>query len=199
MLLILSIVLFSLILHEYAHGWIASLCGDTTARQAGRLQFTPRTHIDLVGTILVPLSCLALRLPAVGWVKPIPVNQYNLRNPRHDTVMIALAGPCANLALACLLSLINRLLPFSFFNVIISYAGYINVVLALCMFMPVPLLDGWDILKAWVPYPYSKRLEDAERFRIPILAGLLICGLFNRIVLPVSNTITGILGFQRLF
>src|SRR3989339_1248908 len=96
----LPILLFSVILHEVAHGWMAERFGDDTARVMGRLTFNPLPHIDMLGTIILPVLAVITGAPIFGWAKPVPVNSYRLRDPQRDMVWVALAGPLSNLSLA---------------------------------------------------------------------------------------------------
>src|SRR4030042_6593877 len=125
-------------IHEFSHAWVADYCGDPTARIAGRKTLNPLAHLD-------PLGTLALLLVNIGWGKPVPVDPYNLDNPKRDSMFISLAGPASNLLLAVFLSLLGKfLLPQLFF--LFSPLIILNVGLAIFNLLPVPPLDGSKIL-----------------------------------------------------
>ena len=200
MLFILTIAIFSYVIHECAHGVVAVWCGDATPQSEHRITMDPRNHVSLWGSVVSPLLFLTLRLPPLGWIKRVPLNKYNLRNPRHDIVWISLAGSCANLAVASILSLVNRFIPPGFFlHQMVSYAGYFNVFLALIHLIPLPPLDGWEAAKGMVSYTVAKRMEHIEVYRFAMIAGFVFLGGFNRIVMPWSSMLGTILGFDRLF
>jgi Zn-dependent protease len=162
MITILSIVIliFSIIIHEIAHGFMADRLGDPTARLQGRLTLNPIKHIDPVGSIFVPLIT-SLSGFTFGWAKPVPYNPYNLKNKRQGEFLIALAGPMSNLLLAVIFGLIIRIASAGATSVtpfieICSYIVIINLVLAIFNLIPVPPLDGSKLLFAWLPQQYGK-------------------------------------------
>lgn len=151
------VVIFSAIIHEYAHGWMANRLGDPTAKQMGRLTLNPVAHIDVFGTFLLPLFLLLVSAGSVfiGYAKPVPFNPFNLKKIRRDTALIALAGPSANLSIAVILGLLLR-----FFGGMLAWGGimnfipwiiFINVWLCLFNLIPVPPLDGSKILMSALP------------------------------------------------
>ena len=166
---ILPILLFSVIIHEVAHGWMALKLGDPTARDRGRLTLNPVPHIDLVGSVIVPLMSLAAAgYVFIAWAKPVPINPLNFRNPRRDSVLVSAVGPVSNFVLALLCGfaviatgLVSAALVGSapgfpvqvaHFFVTMFYGGmYINVVLGVFNLMPLPPLDGSHILAAALP------------------------------------------------
>lgn len=162
MITILSIVIliFSIIIHEIAHGFMADRLGDPTARLQGRLTLNPIKHIDPVGSIIVPLIT-SLSGFTFGWAKPVEYNPYNLKNKRQGEFLIALAGPLSNLLLAVIFGLIIRIASagattITPFIEICSYIVIINLVLAIFNLIPLPPLDGSKLLFAWLPQQYSK-------------------------------------------
>jgi Zn-dependent protease len=162
--------LFAITLHEVAHGWMARLFGDRTAQMLGRLSLNPLRHIDPVGTVLVPGVLLAVGGPLIGWAKPVPVATSALRHPRRAMVLVALAGPAANLFMAVIwcgvLSGITRLSgneTLMNWIALMAEAGiWVNVVLALFNLLPVPPLDGGRVLAGLLPQRWGSRLEKIE-------------------------------------
>lgn len=192
-LIVLPILLFSVIVHEIAHGWIALRLGDTTARDAGRLTLNPIPHIDLWGSILIPLLSLAAAGQVmIAWAKPVPVNPGAFQHPRRDDVAVSAAGPVSNIlvALLCTLS-VAALVPVLraagtegeslLYETLVSmqkmfFAGiYLNIVLALFNLIPVPPLDGSHILASLLP------AELARRFRSMGFLGVVIVLFLMRV------------------
>ncbi len=154
--IILSFIafLFSLSIHEAAHSFIANKLGDPTSKYDGRLSLNPLSHIDIYGTIIVPMILIISQVPAFGWAKPVMVDIRNFKNPPRDNFFTALAGPLANLAFALILYIIIRivgidLLRDSFFGIMLIYFSKINIVLAIFNLTPIPPFDGgkiWHLL-----------------------------------------------------
>lgn len=201
------VLLFSIILHEVAHGWTAERLGDPTARMAGRITFNPLPHIDLFGTVILPISLILLRSSfVIGWAKPVPVNFYRLRRPRRDTMLVSLAGILSNLTLAIVVSLIWRLVllfelqpgtVFFFFANIVYYTVGINLLLAVFNLIPIPPLDGSKVLGALLPPRWEAVLFNPQFSLIGtfVLFALLWTGLLWRILGPVLVFLQNILLF----
>ncbi len=186
----LPILFFSIILHEYAHGYIACRNGDDTAYILGRLTFNPLKHIDLVGSIIVPLFCYATNLPLIGWAKPVPVNPYNLNNMRNDMAKVAFAGSAANLALVIIFTLALKLtfmfMPGATLLIqVLIYAVLINLLLALFNLMPVPPLDGSKILARFLPVETANKYMRLERYGLLLVIILAFSGAFSKIIVPI--------------
>lgn len=198
-LALFAILLASLSIHEAAHAWAADRLGDPTARLLGRLTLNPVAHIDPIGTLLLPAIAIFTRLPIIGWAKPVPVNLNQLRHPRRDFMYIAAAGPASNLVQAVMLAAVAWLmypggLERSVVAQLIGLGVQINVLLALFNLIPVPPLDGGNVIGGLLP----ERVADAyDRLVRPwgflILYGFLLSGLFARLILPPAFYITGML------
>ena len=192
--IIIPILFFSIVLHEFAHGYVAYRLGDDTAYLLGRLTLNPLKHIDIIGTILVPAVCYVSGLPMFGWAKPVPVNAMRLPSPRLSMGKVGLAGPSANLLLAILcaflmkLLLVSRIFPVSTTEQILHFLIYgvqINVLLAVFNLMPIPPLDGGHIVAALLPLKTAMRYTlFFGRFGMYIVLGLILTGLFKYILYP---------------
>ncbi|MDP4009488.1 MAG: site-2 protease family protein [Candidatus Shapirobacteria bacterium] len=148
-ILFLFFLIIAITIHEFSHALVADFLGDPTPRSHGRLTLNPMAHADLFGTILLPLLSALTGIPTIGWAKPVPIDPYNLANPRRDEFFIAAAGPLSNLLLAIILSLVVR---FSGINSdILSIAILINISLAVFNLIPIPPLDGSKIFFNLIP------------------------------------------------
>lgn len=200
LIFILSIIGFgmAIIIHEVAHGYVADKLGDPTARLMGRLTINPIPHIDIYGSIIIPLLLFLFHSPFIfGWAKPVPIDPYNLKNPKKDAALISLAGPAANILFAVVLSIFLRILlavfplstPFALFYFLIE----INIILAIFNLIPVSPLDGEKILVGILP-DKEARLVDAflSRFGLILLFVLIFpifggSSLISPIISPVIN------------
>lgn len=166
------ILIFSVIIHEVAHGYMADALGDPAARLQGRLTLNPLSHIDPVGSIVVPLITSLVGF-TFGWAKPVPYNPYNLRNRRQGEFLIAAAGPASNLVIALIFSLIIRVMvatvtevtPFILSSVyILKYIILINLILAIFNLIPLPPLDGSKLLFSVLPNQYGRTRMMLEQY-----------------------------------
>jgi Zn-dependent protease len=174
-------VLVAITFHEAAHGWVAWKLGDATAYERGRVTFNPLRHVDPVGTVLLPAMLLLVRAPFLfGWAKPVPVNFNRLGNPRRDMILVALAGPGINLALALVSALLWRLafdVPGGFGEWLarmLQASVIINVILAVFNMIPLPPLDGGRVAVGLLPAPLAAPLARLERVGFLLLIGLIL-------------------------
>jgi Zn-dependent protease len=187
---------FAIIVHEVAHGFVADKLGDPTARLMGRLTLNPIPHIDIYGTILVPVLLFLLHSPFIfGWAKPVPIDPYNLKNPRKDSALISLAGPASNIIFAVLLSIFLRILliilPAGSFFTLFYYLIEFNIILAVFNLIPIYPLDGEKIVVGLLPAKEARGFNMfMERFGL-ILIFLLIFPIFNgnSLISPVMNPV----------
>jgi Zn-dependent protease len=193
------VLLCSLTVHEAAHAWAADRLGDPTARALGRLSLNPAVHVDPIGTIVFPLIAMVTSLPLIGWAKPVPVNTAALRgNWRQKFMLIAAAGPGSNLIMAAVAAMILRLV------VLISASGeatgamaqtsalietmiYVNVLLAVFNMIPVPPLDGGNVVAGILTGPMADAFDRLRPFGFLILYGLMLTGMLWTIVSPPAS------------
>jgi Zn-dependent protease len=199
-------VLFSVIIHEVAHGGMAYRLGDPTAKNSGRLTLNPAPHIDIIGTVILPFMMIVLGGPVFGWAKPVPVNPRNFRpqiDIKNGMMWVALAGPCSNLALALISAFfyvgVMRVSPSHPSLLFLSLSNLaqalliINLVLALFNLVPIPPLDGSKVLLRFLPHRFIRHYLALERYGFLVIVLLLASGVF-------SNAILGPIRFlYRLF
>jgi len=178
-------ILLGLSVHEYAHARAARAQGDYTAEDLGRLTLNPLAHIDLFGTIIVPLMLLISSGGRVGfgWARPVPVNAFNFKNPRKGVILVSLAGPASNIALATVAAIVFRLSePLlaggmgAAFIFILETIIFLNLYLAFFNLIPIPPLDGSGVLSALLPLEYARKYESMSRYGIFVLIGLIVLG-----------------------
>jgi Zn-dependent protease len=190
----LLVLIFSLTVHEAAHAWSASQLGDDTAKRLGRVSLNPMVHVDPIGTLLLPLIAMVSNAPIIGWAKPTPVNVRTLRHPRRDHILVTAAGPASNLAIATAASLALRVLPSSAggsgldvatpLKLIATEALLLNVLLAVFNMLPIPPLDGGQILMALLPPRIALQLRFLYEYGFLILMGLLVTGVLGYLIGP---------------
>jgi Zn-dependent protease len=191
-------LLFAITLHEAAHGWVASKFGDKTALMMGRVSLNPVKHIDVIGTIILPIVLLFIGGFIFGWAKPVPVAWQNLKNPRRDMALVALAGPGANLIMAFAWAGVGKCASLyltgedsawiittgQFLQAAANFGILINCVLLILNLLPIPPLDGSRVISSILPAKAARAYEKIEAFGIWILLGLLVLGVLNVILWP---------------
>lgn len=188
-------IVFAVTVHEVAHGYVAYLLGDKTAKILGRLTLNPIKHIDPIGTIVLPAVLLLLNTGIIlGWAKPVPINPYNFINYRRDSALVALAGPLANLLMALAWASIAKI---SYILLISGLSGVqavylmgmagisINLMLMVLNLLPIPPLDGSHVIASLLPPRIAMRYSNISSFGFIILIFLIYFGLINIIVSPV--------------
>jgi Zn-dependent protease len=195
----LVVLLVSLTVHEAAHAWSADRLGDPTARALGRLSLNPAVHVDPIGTILFPLIAIATNLPLIGWAKPVPVNPARLGgNWRQKFMVIAAAGPASNLVLATCIAIVLRIAPIGDIDVdatsivwrivqALALAVQLNVFLALFNMVPVPPLDGGNVLAGLLTGPMARAFDQLRPWGFLILYGLMLTGVLWTIIDPPAS------------
>jgi Zn-dependent protease len=201
MTLMAAVLLFSVIVHEVAHGYVAWLNGDPTARIAGRITLNPVPHIDPIGTILLPVLLLVTHAGIIfGWARPVPVNPSNFRHYRWGEVSCSFAGPASNLLLAALFAFLLRLHLGGPGLVLLAYYGCtINIFLALFNLLPIPPLDGSHLVAAFLPYRLLQLYRYLEPVGFVLIILLFYTGLMGLIIMPLFRLIATILRVPVVF
>jgi Zn-dependent protease len=193
-----GVLLISLTIHEAAHAWTADRLGDRTARMLGRVSLNPLVHIDPIGTVLLPLIAAVSRLPLIGWAKPVPVNTRNLRHPRRDFMLVAAAGPISNLLQAIIAAALLRIViavgvvsaaPFD----VLFLAMQINLLLAFFNLIPVPPLDGGNVLLGLLPPRLAASYYGLRQYGFLVLYAMMFTGVASAIVMPPTELLMKIL------
>ncbi|MFA7073604.1 MAG: site-2 protease family protein [Endomicrobiaceae bacterium] len=191
----ISVLLFSVIVHEVAHGFVAYKRGDDTAKIMGRLTLNPAVHIDLFGSIILPLLLLIVHAPVFGWAKPVPVNYYKLNNPRTDMIWVSLAGCFANFLLAVIAGFGMFLIrSFASENISLLISLYsilkiilvINIILPLLNLIPIPPLDGSRVFVYLLPRDLAIKYMKIEPYGFFIIFALLATGILWAVISPVA-------------
>lgn len=198
-------LVFAITIHEAAHGWVASKFGDKTALMLGRVTLNPAKHIDILGTVIVPIAMILIGGFIFGWAKPVPVNWQNLKNPRRDMALVALAGPGANLLMAIFWAIIAKLsyMAFSgdslqttlktvltFVHLTAQFGILINIVLMMLNLIPIPPLDGSRVISSLLPVNLADMYERIEPYGIWILLALIFLGALGTILWPPVRFLT---------
>ena len=195
------VLLVSLTVHEAAHAWTADRLGDPTARLLGRVSLNPVVHADLIGTVLFPIIALMSNVPLIGWAKPVPVNIRRLAHPRRDYMIVAAAGPVSNIVIAVVVAALGMVLALdlrgalnaigrsSSLEGVLALFVVVNVLLAVFNMVPVPPLDGGNVLAGLLPYRLAVQFDRLRPWGFIILYGLMLTGLLRFIVSPPAGVI----------
>lgn len=203
-------LVFAIVFHEVAHGWVANRLGDPTARDLGRLTLNPISHIDLFGTIVMPLMLFVLTDGRMlfGYAKPVPINPYNFKDPKKGMALSSLAGPGVNIVMAVICSFLLRvvmaglegMIPetvWSWFatpvTLMLGYGIIINVVLAVLNMIPIPPLDGSRVVYWLLPERQAAVYYRLEPYGVFILMGLIMLGVLGKIIGPIIQPILTLL------
>lgn len=195
-LITFPLLLISVSIHEFAHGWTAYKLGDNTAKDSGRLTLNPLRHIDLMGTIIMPIFLFIATQGrfVFGAAKPVPINFMRLKNPKRDIIWVGASGPAANFIFALALSALWRTLPsIDITNFIFSALITINVILGIFNLVPIPPLDGSRVLIGLLPEDIANQYAKIEPYGFIIVILLIYLGLFNMVIEPIAGRILGFL------
>ncbi len=195
-LIAFGILIASLTFHEAAHAWTANKLGDPTARMLGRLSLNPAVHVDVVGTLVFPLIAMLTGFPLIGWAKPVPVDLRNLEHPRRDFAIVAIAGPISNLILAAAGAMVftlwdanaasptNELIATGLVRFVL-----LNVLLAVFNMIPIPPLDGGNVLMGILPESMAAVVDKLRPWGFVLLYVLMLSGLLAAIIFPVQRAV----------
>lgn len=191
LLFLYIIIILSSIIHEYSHGWMANALGDPTAKYAGRLTLNPLAHIDLWGTVILPLFLMSTTGIFFGYAKPVPFNPYNLKNQKSGIALIGAAGPFSNFLVAIILGLLVRFSVIPILQIPLSLIVLINIWLMLFNLLPFAPADGSKILAGLLPYPWQQTLEAMNPLLGIVLAIMVAFYLFPVIIPLIVKLIIG--------
>ena len=188
------VLLFCLTVHETAHAWTADRLGDPTARMLGRVSLNPVVHADPVGTVLFPLLAMVSGVPLIGWAKPVPVDIRQLRHPRRDYMLVAAAGPASNLVMAVIAAALLAVIPVSPMvldepNIsvpiatLLTVAVTLNLLLAVFNMIPVPPLDGGNVLAGLLPPRLAMAFDQLRPYGFLLIYLVILTPLFDYLVL----------------
>jgi len=193
-------VLVAVVFHELAHGYVAYLCGDPTAKNAGRLTLNPLKHLDPIGALVFIITRM------IGWAKPVPINPLYFKNYRRDLFLVSIAGPFTNFLIAIIAGFILKFLftlsinsSFLYYKILLPLALIlkftVQINIALCFFnlLPIPPLDGSKILISILPENLNRLYSYLEPFGFVIIIILLVTNVLDKILLPLIMTFTSIL------
>lgn len=186
------VIIPSAILHEYAHGWMADQMGDPTARYAGRLSLDPRRHVDVWGTLFMPLLLFFITNGRFlfAYAKPVPYNPFNLKDQRWGPVWVAMAGPASNFLLAFVFGLLLQLLPLSNLSIFLYIIVFANVLLGVFNLVPIPPLDGSKLLLAILPDSMYQFKQAIQQYGFYILLFFIFVGF--QWITPIISFLTGL-------
>ncbi len=196
-------LLFAMVVHEFAHAWMAYRCGDDTARDLGRMTLNPLVHIDIFGTILLPMFLIYSGSSFIfGYPKPVPINPANFNNPKNDIIKVGAAGPLSNIILAVVSTLLIWVIqvmgiPVSRMGIMILnmliFSVFINLLLAVFNLIPIPPLDGSQILTGFMNAKQHMMYERIRPYGMFIIMFLFFTRILWKIIMPVVSFLQGIL------
>ncbi len=195
----IAVFIISVMMHEVSHGYMANALGDPTAKYEGRITLNPLKHIDMFGSIILPLVLILSGAPFVfGWAKPVPYNPYNLRSKKWGSLLVAIAGPLSNIAIAVVFgSLLRGGLFLGYANQaivdVVTIIVFVNVLLAIFNLIPIPPLDGSKIVMSFLPFDWKLRIERYEQYYFIIFI-LFVVSLWQFMFPIVTYVATLILG-----
>jgi Zn-dependent protease len=203
-LIAFTVLLFSLTVHEMAHAWTADRLGDPTARLLGRVTLNPIVHADPIGTVLFPLIAMVTGAPLIGWAKPVPVNIRQLRHQHRDYVLVAAAGPASNIVMAVTSAVALAVIPVSPLvlgepNATAPLAGFLtrmvilNVLLAVFNMLPIPPLDGGNVLSGLLPRHMARAFDQIRPYGFLLLYAVILTDAFRYLVARPSNYLIDLL------
>jgi len=191
----IAVLLFAVSFHESAHGWMALRCGDTTARDLGRITLNPLKHLDPVGSLLFPVMLAVAGLPVFGWARPVPVSLRGVPNPRRANLLISGIGPLSNLLLAVVAAIVLKGLVVAgqergsgLFELAVA-ALLVNVSLGVFNLLPIPPLDGFGVVESLAPAGLYPAVYWLRRYGFLILFVAMFTGVLRLIMVPVSNLV----------
>ena len=193
-LTILLLLIISLVIHEFAHAYIADKLGDPTPRYMGRVTLNPIKHLDPMGTAILIFTTL-MPGPSFGWGKPVIFNPSNLKNPKRDTGLVAFAGPASNLIMALVGIIVIATLANPLLATLLQYFVILNVILAIFNLIPIYPLDGFNVMQAILPEQLSLEFQETSKYGMFVLILLIFTGAIRIILTPVLNAVTRILSF----
>jgi Zn-dependent protease len=196
LIITLPALLIGVIFHEYAHGKVAELLGDPTARNAGRLSFNPIVHIDPFGSIILPIALIATGSPIIfGSAKPVPINPNYFKDPKRGMVYVGIAGPLANFVMAAIAGFLIKILTFPVIAVFLQYIVFINIILGVFNLIPIPPLDGSRIVMGFLKGQALRSYINLERYGLLLL--FLVLLFFRNILWTILDPIVSF--FLNLF
>ena len=190
----LVVVLFSAVIHEYMHGWMADRLGDSTARDAGRLTLNPIAHLDVFGSFLMPLLLYISTAGSLvfGYAKPVPFNPYNLSDQKYGSAKVAVAGPLANFITAIFFGIIIKFIPvFSPLYLFLAIIIRVNIMLMVFNLVPIPPLDGSKVIAPFLPYDWQMKYLSLERYGFLLIILFIMFGF--TLILPVINFLSNLI------